>query len=95
MKRAIWNGQTLAESEQYELLEGNVYFPRSSIRMPYFIPSKTHTTCPWKGRAHYYTLRVDGKENTDAAWFYPETKPAAAHITDHIAFWKGVEVVDA
>lgn len=52
----------------------------------------TKTTCPWKGKASYYTLSVNGQENKDAAWFYPEPKPAAQNIAGHVAFWKGVKV---
>ena len=55
-------------------------------------PSGTTTVCPWKGTAHYFHVVVDGEENSDAAWYYPEPKPAAAEIRDRIAFWKGVEV---
>jgi uncharacterized protein (DUF427 family) len=35
---------------------------------------------------------VDGQTNPDAAWFYPETKPAAEEITGRVAFWHGVDV---
>jgi uncharacterized protein (DUF427 family) len=38
---------------------------------------------------------VDGEENRDAAWYYPDPKPAASHIKDHVAFWRGVEVTKA
>jgi uncharacterized protein (DUF427 family) len=92
MSRAIWNGKIVADSDKYELVEGNVYFPPSAIKREYFRPSDTKSVCPWKGTAHYYTVVVDGKENTDAAWFYPEPKPAAAQIKDHVAFWRGVQV---
>lgn len=92
MPRAIWNGKVIAESDRFELVEGNVYFPPDAIRAEYFRPSATHTVCPWKGTASYYTLMVDGKENADAAWFYPDPKPAAANIRDHVAFWRGVSV---
>ncbi|MCW5732274.1 MAG: DUF427 domain-containing protein [Alphaproteobacteria bacterium] len=92
MPRAIWNGKVIAESARFELVEGNVYFPPDTIRQEYFRSSPTHTVCPWKGTASYYTLIVDGKENPDAAWFYPEPKQAAANIRDHVAFWRGVSV---
>lgn len=92
MPRAIWNGKVIAESDRFELVEGNVYFPPNAIHAEYFRPSATHTVCPWKGTASYYTLMVDGKENADAAWFYPDPKPAAANIRDHVAFWRGVNV---
>ena len=92
MKTATWNGKILAESDQTVVVEGNDYFPKSALKMDYFKPSSTHTTCPWKGEASYYSLDVDGQKNVDAAWFYPTPKDAAKEIKDHVAFWKGVVV---
>jgi uncharacterized protein (DUF427 family) len=92
MPKAIWNGKVIAETDTYETVEGNVYFPPDSIKREFFQPSDTHTVCGWKGTASYYTLAVDGLENPDAAWYYPDPKPAAANIKDHIAFWRGVAV---
>jgi uncharacterized protein (DUF427 family) len=92
MPRAIWNGTVIAESDTCELVEGNVYFPPESVKREFLKPSATHTVCPWKGMASYYTLAVDGQENTDAAWYYPEPKPDAANVKDHVAFWRGVTV---
>lgn len=91
--KAIWNGKVVAESDATVVVEGNHYFPRESVRAEYLAPSPTTSVCSWKGTAGYYTLRVDGKENPDAAWFYAEPKEAAAEIRGRIAFWKGVEVV--
>jgi uncharacterized protein (DUF427 family) len=91
--KAIWNGETIAESDDTIVIEGNHYFPSDSIKQEYFQDSRTNTVCPWKGIASYYTLNVDGKENKDAAWYYPETKEMAKGIKGRIAFWKGVEVV--
>ena len=90
--KAIWNGATLAESEDTVVVEGNHYFPADSIDARYFTDSDTHSICPWKGEASYKTLEVDGQSNPDAAWFYPEPKDAAAEIRDRFAFWKGVTV---
>jgi uncharacterized protein (DUF427 family) len=92
MARASWNGKVVAESDRFETVEGNVYFPADTIKQEFFRPSATHTTCSWKGVASYYNLVVDGKENRDAAWYYPEPKPAASNISGHVAFWKGVTV---
>lgn len=91
--KAIWNGKVLAQSDDTIIIEGNHYFPADSINSEYFKKSATHTVCPWKGTANYYTLDVDGKENADAAWYYPETKDMAKKIENYVAFWKGVEVV--
>jgi uncharacterized protein (DUF427 family) len=90
--RATWNGATLAESEDTVVVEDNHYFPADSINAQYFADSDTHSICPWKGTASYKTIEVDGEQNVDAAWFYPEPKDAAAEIKDRFAFWKGVTV---
>ena len=92
MPKAIWNGQIIAESDRTEVVEGNQYFPPDSIKQEFFKDSSTHTSCPWKGKASYYTVVVDGQENPDAAWYYPETKERANNIKGYIAFWKGVKV---
>jgi uncharacterized protein (DUF427 family) len=90
--KAVWNGAVVAESDATIVVEGNHYFPADSVVRAYFVPSPTHTVCPWKGTASYYTLDVDGKTNPDAAWFYPDPKEAAAEIKNYVAFWKGVEI---
>lgn len=90
--KAIWNGETIAESTDTIVVESNHYFPKDSVKANYLTESATHTTCPWKGLASYYSLSVDGKTNPDAAWYYPEPKQAASQIKDYIAFWKGVQV---
>ena len=92
MPKALWNGTVIAETDKFETVEGNVYFPPSAIRSEFFRPSGTHTTCGWKGVASYYDVVVNGNVNKDAAWFYPEPKAEAANIKDHIAFWRGVQV---
>lgn len=92
MPKAIWNGAVLAESDKCVVVEGNQYFPADAINKQYFKESSTHTTCPWKGVASYYTIEVEGKENKDAAWYYPTTKEAAKNIEGYVAFWRGVKV---
>lgn len=92
MARAVWNGTVLAESDEFEVVEGNIYFPPSSLNRDYFKETNTHSTCPWKGRASYYTVVVNGQENKNAAWYYPKPNSAAAQIKDHVAFWRGVKV---
>lgn len=94
-KQAIWRGTVLAESDDLVQIEGNDYFPAASLSREYFQPSATHTHCPWKGEASYYTIEVDGQRNADAAWYYAEPKPAAREIKDRVAFWKGVEIKPA
>ncbi len=92
--RAIWNDTVIATSDDTVVVEGNHYFPASSVDEAVLRPSSTTSVCPWKGTASYYSLEVDGKVNADAAWYYPQPKDAAANIADHVAFWKGVQVTD-
>jgi len=92
MARALWKGTVLAESDRTVVVEGNHYFPRSAVRAEYLRPSATHTVCPWKGTASYHDVEVNGERNADAAWFYPNPKPAAEQIKNYVAFWKGVRV---
>jgi uncharacterized protein (DUF427 family) len=92
MVRAIWNGAVVAEAASFEKLEGNVYFPPEALKREYFRPSPRTSVCPWKGIARYYDVVVDGQVNAGAAWYYPDPKPAAARIKDHVGFWHGVTV---
>jgi uncharacterized protein (DUF427 family) len=92
MPRAIWNGVVVAESATVETVEGNSYFPSEALKREYIEDSATHTVCGWKGVASYYTLVVNGARNTDAVWYYPDPKPAAANIKGMVAFWRGVTI---
>jgi uncharacterized protein (DUF427 family) len=92
MTKAIWNGTVLAQSNSTLIVEGNHYFPADSINKEYFQESDTHTTCPWKGVASYYSIEVDGQVNKDAAWYYPTAKENAKEIEGYVAFWRGVKV---
>jgi uncharacterized protein (DUF427 family) len=92
MVKATWNGVTLADSSETVVVENNHYFPLAAVDPGVLKPSATTSICPWKGIARYYTILAGGAENKDAAWFYPEPKPAAAEIAGRIAFWKGVKV---
>ncbi|MFV1885292.1 MAG: DUF427 domain-containing protein [Balneola sp.] len=94
MMKAIWNGKVLAESDDTVIIENNHYFPADSINKEFFEDSDHHTTCPWKGLASYYSIKVDGDINQNAAWYYPSPKDAAKQIKDHVAFWKGVQVTE-
>ena len=92
--KAIWNGSVIAESDDTVVVEGNHYFPAESLDRGVFRDSVTTTVCGWKGTAHYYTVDVGGQSNLDAAWYYPDPKPAAEEIRGRVAFWRGVQVTD-
>jgi uncharacterized protein (DUF427 family) len=90
--KAIWNGAVLAQSDETIVVEGNHYFPPDSVNRAVLKGNSKHTTCPWKGQASYHDVVVDGQVNRDAAWYYPDPKPAAQQIKDYVAFWRGVRV---
>ena len=92
MAKAIFNNKVIAESDTYEVVEGNIYFPKEAIKSEFFKESNYKSFCFWKGEASYYTVEVDGIESKDSAWYYPEPKEAALNIKYHVAFWKDVIV---
>lgn len=92
--KAIWNGTTIASSDDTVVVERNHYFPAAALDPKFIAPSSHRSHCHWKGEAHYYDLKVAGETNPKAVWYYPEPFPAAAQIKDRIAFWKGVKVVE-
>ena len=92
--KAIWKDRVIAESDATVVVEGNHYFPPESVDMDLLVESQHTSWCPWKGTASYHHIQVDGEENRDAVWHYPEPKSRAEQIRGHYAFWKGVRVVD-
>lgn len=90
--KATWNGRVIAHSDDTVVVEGNHYFPASSLDRGCIAFSNHHTTCGWKGEASYYSLLVNGEMNADAVWYYPDPKPEAAMVKDRVAFWKGVKI---
>ena len=82
MAKAVWNGSVIAESAETRQLEGNTYFPSSSLRAEFFSDSKSTTTCSWKGTAHYFNVVVGREVNPDAA----------ERIEGYVAFWRGVTI---
>ncbi|WP_323843988.1 DUF427 domain-containing protein [Microbulbifer magnicolonia] len=93
--KAIWNGEVIAESNNTVVVEGNHYFPADSVNWNYLVESDTTYVCPWKGTANYFSMKVHDEKNSDSAWCYADPSPAAAEIKGHIAFWRGVQVVDS
>ena len=92
--QAIWNGKTIARSNDTIVIEGNHYFPPDSINKEFFKENSNTTVCPWKGTASYYDVIVNGQTNSGAAWYYPQPSEKAKQITDYVAFWRGVEITE-
>ncbi|HEX7257080.1 MAG TPA: DUF427 domain-containing protein [Nitrososphaeraceae archaeon] len=90
--KALWKNVILAESDKTIIIEGNHYFPPESVNKKFFIESNNHTRCGWKGVASYYTIKIDNEENKDSAWYYDKPLDKAKHITNYVAFWKGIQI---
>ena len=86
--KAAWNGQIVAESDATVVVDGNHYFPPSSLRPEHFRTSNLHTVCGWKGTADYFDLVVGEDVNVNAAWTYPTPKPAAEQSRGYVAFYR-------
>ena len=90
--KAIWNGTVIAESDDTVIVEGEHYFPESSLDRQYITFSNHRTSDPWKGQALFYSLMVDGDLHPDAVCYYPEPSEAAQQIKGRVVFGKGVKV---
>lgn len=97
--RAVWKGKVVAEADKDELIyiEGNWYFPPSSVDNNLLRKSDTPYTCPWKGVCQYFDVGQGEDWSTDCAWTYPDPKPSAIDtvkkdFSNYVAFWKDVEV---
>ena len=90
--RVAHGEQILAESERALVLRETgcpprYYLPAEDVRLDLLTPSDTHTYCPFKGTASYWSL----PDAADLVWSYPEPKPEVAQIKDHLCFYE-VEV---
>lgn len=97
--QAIWNNKVIAEAAREELIyiEGNWYFPPSSVNTQYLKMSETPYTCPWKGECQYFNVGEGEFWNQDAAWTYPNPLKSAIErvkkdFSNYIAFWREVSV---
>ena len=87
--RVVHGGQVLAESERALVLRETgcpprYYLPATDVRLDLLTPSETHTYCPFKGTASYWSL----PDAADLVWGYPEPKPEVAPIKDHLCFYE-------
>ncbi|MER5770065.1 DUF427 domain-containing protein [Streptomyces sp. NPDC001985] len=86
--RVVRNGDVLAESRRpLELRETGCpvryYLPPEDVRTELLTRSDTHTHCPFKGDADYWSAA--GAD--DLVWAYPDPEPGVAEIKDHFCFY--------
>ncbi|HSW80998.1 MAG TPA: DUF427 domain-containing protein [Candidatus Saccharimonas sp.] len=99
--KAVWKDNVIAEAPKQDLIfiEGNWYFPPSSVKQEYLEKSPTPYTCPWKGVCQYFNIKKDTVVSPDNAWSYPEPKPSAIKtvgkdFSNYVAFWRDVQIIE-
>ena len=99
--KALLGDTVVAEAPKDELIsiEGNWYFPPSSVNSEYLTESATPYTCPWKGECQYFSVKDGDAVLQDRAWSYPTPYPTGIEkvgkdFSNYVAFCKEVKVVD-
>jgi len=86
-------GVTVAESDNaLSLAEASYpvvqYIPLTDVDQNLLSRTDSHTYCPYKGEASYYSLQIqDGQTETDLIWTYEQPYDAVAEIAGHVAFY--------
>lgn len=95
MTRATFDGVVVADSDDVRVVEGMSYFPIDSVDLDRLVASPTTSRCFSKGKASYFHVRGEHDVAADAAFTYKRPWPLARRlVTNRIAFWRGVNVVD-
>jgi uncharacterized protein (DUF427 family) len=99
--KAVLGDVVIAEAPKEDLIsiEGNWYFPPSSVKSEYLVESPTPYHCPWKGDCQYFSVKDGESLLQDRAFSYPDPIPTAfdrvgKDFSNYVAFWKEVKVVD-
>ncbi|MFF1574345.1 DUF427 domain-containing protein [Leifsonia sp. NPDC058292] len=99
--KAVLNDTVIAEAPESDLIkiEGNWYFPPSSVNADLLEKSDTPYLCPWKGECQYFSIKQGGTLLQDRAFSYPTPYPSAfdrvgKDFSGYVAFWKDVQVVE-
>jgi uncharacterized protein (DUF427 family) len=95
--RVRFGPEFVADSTRVLLLleEGHLpvyYFPLEDVRTDLMTPTDRHTTCPYKGEASYWTVRVGDRVAENAVWAYPNPISERADLAGYVAFyWKEMD----
>jgi uncharacterized protein (DUF427 family) len=86
------NGEVVAETDRPKVLFESAlppryYIPPEDVRTGLLTPTETHTRCPYKGLASYWSVEAGGERVEDIVWGYPEPISAVEKIQDHLCFF--------
>jgi uncharacterized protein (DUF427 family) len=95
MTKAMFDGVVIAESDDVKRVEGMSYFPITDVDTDQLLDSPTTSRCFWKGKASYFHVLGNDGIAQNGAFIYRKPWPLAQRlVTDRIAFWQGVEIID-
>ena len=99
--KAVLGDVVIADAPKEDLIsiEGNWYFPPSSVNTDLLVESPTPYHCPWKGDCQYYSVKSGDTLLQDRAFSYPNPIPTAfdrvgKDFSGYITFWKEIQFVD-
>ncbi|WP_446224107.1 DUF427 domain-containing protein [Nocardia sp. IBHARD005] len=86
------DGVTVADSPSPRILfetglPARYYLPLTDVRMDLLTPSDTHTSCPYKGTADYWNVRVGDTEHRDIVWIYRTPLPESQKVAGLACFY--------
>ena len=90
--RVMLGGETVADSRRVKLMHETrhlpvYYFPEEDVRMDLLEVTDHTTTCPFKGEASYWSVRVGENVAENAVWSYQEPMESAPPIAGYLAFY--------
>lgn len=86
------DGVTIAETDHPWLLfetglPTRYYFRPEDVRMELLTPTDSHTRCPYKGEASYWSVTVHEATHPDLVWGYPDPIPECPKLKGLLAFY--------
>ncbi|MEV4206761.1 DUF427 domain-containing protein [Nocardia salmonicida] len=86
------DGVTVADSHSPRILfetglPARYYLPLTDVRMDLLTASDTHTSCPYKGTADYWNVRVGDTDHSDVVWIYRTPLPESQKVAGLACFY--------
>lgn len=90
--RVVIDGETVAETHRPIMLfetglPTRYYLPQEDVRMELLTPTETHTSCPYKGEASYWTVNIGGNTHQDVVWGYADPITEIPKIKALVSFY--------
>jgi uncharacterized protein (DUF427 family) len=91
--QALFRNAVVADSSDIVTLDGEHFFPRTSVNASMLLSSNHRSRHARYGNETWYSLLVDGEMLPEAAWAYLDPSEAGETLRDRVAFTRGVRIV--